>query len=252
MAVVMPEIAWVGAATENYGRGRVAYHDGERLTVAPEALVVHIAEGSFDAIRDWFHVPPSRRPEGVGASSAHYSVAFDGRIRCHVRPEDTAYANGAVEEGATARLLRENAGINPNAWTLSIEHEGRSGDVVPAAQWAASVHLAAWLWESYVLPGGATNVPAQPGPAHILPHAAISPVSRGRCPGWSAAQLTRYWVAVRARLAAEPVDYAARYRDELRAKRDELVEERAALAARLIVVDVRLADVEAKLAVLPV
>lgn len=171
-----PPIKWLGAHAHNYAEDR----DGIR----PEALVLHIAEGFLAGMDAWFANPTA----GV---SAHFGVGKAGEIHQYVRVEDTAFANGNREQGYTARLIDENPGVNPNKWSISIEHEGRTGETLTPAQWAASTRLAAWLCESVLLPyAGQTGFVVSRD--RILKHADIAPQTRGRCPGWDETYQTAY------------------------------------------------------------
>lgn len=176
---VFGEIQWIGALGENFAEGR-----GQ---IQPEAVVLHIAEGSLAATDDWFnrhHFPPD------GPTSAHFCVGKDGTLHQYVSTKNTAFANGRVEDGHTAVLVDVNAGINPNLWTISIEHEGHSGDIVPAEQLDVSTRLTAWLFRNRLFTSGASGVAVDRD--HILRHGEISPNSRPACPGWDDAFLDEY------------------------------------------------------------
>lgn len=190
--IPMPALTSAPAHPSNYGVGRGG--------ILPEALVLHIADGSEAAMRAWFQTPPEQRNPPVGASSAHYGVTTRGAIVQYVRPEDTAWSNGVLGNGwdgrAAAPLIRANQGVNPNSWCLSIEHEGRPGDPIPVAQWDASVRLAAALCANYLLPHAA-DTGFKIDRSRILLHSDFDPVNRGRCPGWSEDMVQRYIADVR-------------------------------------------------------
>jgi N-acetylmuramoyl-L-alanine amidase len=169
--------------------------DRPRGGVRPEAVVLHIAEGTLAGMDAWFNNPAA----GV---SVHFGVGKDGRVHQYVSVDDTAFGNGVVEQGNTARLIRENAGINPNAWTCSIEHEGFTGETLTPEQWEASTRLTAWLFSAHLLAGGATGVAVDRD--HILRHADISPRTRSRCPGWPEPYHEGYIARVQRLLAPEP------------------------------------------------
>src|SRR5581483_4820268 len=123
-------------------------------------------------------------------SSAHFSVAKDGRIHQHVALDDTAFANGIVQTGHTARLIDDNAGLNPTLWTVSCEHEGMSGESPTPAMFDASTRLCAWVFATRLLSGGASAVAVDRD--HIIRHAEISPIDRAGCPGWPEPVITAY------------------------------------------------------------
>ena len=84
--------------------------------------------------------------------SAHYGVARTGAIHQYVKEEDTAYHAGITAADfarATAQVVKDRPGVNPNAYSIGIEHEGKPGDVWSDAMLAASRALvkrcaAAW------------------------------------------------------------------------------------------------------------
>ena len=167
-----PGALWVGSP----------YH-GSRDGIAPEAVVLHIAEGTLHGVDSWFN--------SLNASvSAHFCVGKDGSVHQYVELGRAAWANGVVEPGAPAALVAENAGINPNKWTVAIEHEGYHYETPTDAQIEASERLTAWLFKEVLLPGSATGVALDR--KHILRHADISPVTRKNCPGWSEGILGDY------------------------------------------------------------
>ena len=183
-AVPEPDFVWIGAHSTNFGVGRGG--------IKPEALVLHIADGPMTAVDSWFN---QVHPPEIGPTSAHFCVGKDGAVHQYVSTGNTAYANGIVEVGYKAKLIDENAGINPNRWTISIEHEGKSGDEVSDKQWEASVQLGAWLFQNRLLNSGATGVAVDRH--HVLRHTDISPKSRARCPGWNEIVIADYIARVR-------------------------------------------------------
>lgn len=115
----------------NYSRGR----DYPAVT----HVAIHIEEGSEAGTDAWFADPRAE-------VSAHYSIAKDGTIRQHVAEGDTAWAVGLRPPFAWAdTALDPHFGVNPNAYTISIEHEGRIEDAPPwpDAQVQASAALVA-------------------------------------------------------------------------------------------------------------
>jgi hypothetical protein len=86
---------------------------------------------------------------GRGAST-HFGIGHIGgalEIHQYVNLSDAAWGNGDVRD-PTAKVVLENPGVNPNLYTVSIEHEdgGASNDgVVEADTWAASIELGVLL-----------------------------------------------------------------------------------------------------------
>lgn len=140
----------------NFSRGR----GGQRIL----AIVVHVSEGSLDSMTNWFRNPDAK-------VSAHYAVARDGRVLQYVRDEDTAQHAG-LKVRPTAPLVLEMGSINPNRYTIGIEHEGRAADEPTARQLEASAALIAELSRRHGIPLDAK---------HVIPHRAIR--ADKTCPG---------------------------------------------------------------------
>src|SRR6185295_3079618 len=105
------EKTWIGCASANFRSGRGG--DGR-----PHGIVVHVIVGSLDSAGNTF-----RNPNIVPNRSAHYGVGRDGRVHQYVREEDTAYHAGTVDH-PTAAMVLAKPGVNPNQYTIGIEHEG--------------------------------------------------------------------------------------------------------------------------------
>lgn len=150
------DIKWVGCAPGNFAHGRPA-------GFKPEAIVIHVMDGSFVGTRSWFSDPHA-------TVSAHYGVSESGAIDQYVKETDTAFHAGTVV-GPTWGLLKPN--VNPNFYTIGIEHEGRgSGPAWPAQQMQASAELVAQIAKRWVIPIDE---------AHVVPHHAIR--ANKTCPG---------------------------------------------------------------------
>lgn len=155
-----------------------------RSGVAIQAIVEHIEDGTEQATDSWF--------DGAASHvSAHYSVAKDGTVRRHVADSEAAWANGALTPAPAhpTPLIARNGGIDPNYWSLSIEHEGKSPDTPQGVQWEASVALTAWLCEQHGI---------APSRDTIIRHSDIG--GHLYCPGWSDALMDQYVAAVAAKL----------------------------------------------------
>jgi N-acetylmuramoyl-L-alanine amidase len=117
-------ISWIGCPDSNFRKGRP-------FGLRPEAVVVHIIDGSFAAGESVFRDPTTQK-------SAHYAVSRSGEIHQFVDEKDTAFHAGIVVNPTWA-LLKPR--VNPNFYTVGIEHEGRPDDVWPEAQLSASAAL---------------------------------------------------------------------------------------------------------------
>lgn len=111
--------------TPNFNVGR----DG----LVPDCIVIHISTGSFASCINWFADPSSK-------VSSHYLISLTGQVVQFVKEEDTAWANGVVVN-PTSKLVKSRVGVNPNKYTISIEHEGKDLSQAPQAQIEASARL---------------------------------------------------------------------------------------------------------------
>jgi len=146
---------WIGCAAANFRKGRPAPY-------RPEAIVIHVISGSLQEAADRFHNPAS-------SVSAHYGVGRDGTVHQFVEEADVAFHAGVVVSPCWELL---KPGVNPNFYTIGVEHEGRPEDPWPAAQYDASAELIAELLARW-------NLPADE--EHIVLHSEIR-ASKG-CPG---------------------------------------------------------------------
>jgi N-acetylmuramoyl-L-alanine amidase len=114
---------WIGAASENFRKGR---HGLE-----PRAIVIHIIVGSLQSAGLTFRDPRS-------SVAAHYGVGKSGSVHQFVQETDTAFHAGIVVR-PTWKLI--DPAVNPNFYTVGIEHEGQPQDVWPDEQYRASAAL---------------------------------------------------------------------------------------------------------------
>lgn len=141
---------------KNKSNGRFGYN--------PEAIVIHIAEGWLNGAYSWFNNPSSQ-------ASSHYMIGKNGVIWQFVADEDTAWHAGGVNQPRWA-LLKPR--INPNLYTIGIEHEGFTGEAWTQEMYDASSELIASLCTKFKIPLDRN---------HIIGHNQINSVSRDRCPG---------------------------------------------------------------------
>lgn len=157
-----------------------------------KAVVLHIAQGGYTS---------SITHMAANGVSSHFIVSAAGSVSQMVDTDDTAWGNGlawcttpaeAAKLGAawqgvgwycphkhkvTPSWADITPGINPNAETISIEHEGMSGTTRPWVQLAATVKLLQWLAGQYP-----TLAPYVPGRT-LIRHADIDPTDKAFCPG---------------------------------------------------------------------
>ena len=127
------------------------------------AIVNHIMQGTLIGTDSWFKNPASQ-------ASSHFGVGKNGEIHQYVSLDNPAWANGAVNKPDWPLLT----GINPNYYTVSIEHEGYTGDVMTEAQYQATLSLNRWLVDLLRIPVTRDN---------IIGHYRIDSVKKSRCPG---------------------------------------------------------------------
>ena len=106
------------------------------LTV--EAIVIHLIDGSQAGCDATFADPTL-----IKKRSAHYSVGRSGKIHQYVDERDTAFHCGVVDKPTWEGLKKAADGtiINPNYYTIGIEHEGRVQDEWSPEMYAASSEL---------------------------------------------------------------------------------------------------------------
>ncbi len=125
-------------------------------------IVCHIMEGTLPGTDSWFDQIRSH-------VSAHYGVGKCGEVHQYVAESDTAFHVGVVDH-PTWTLIKPN--VNPNLYTIGIEHEGRDGDALTPAQLQASAALIAAIAKRWQIP-----IDSQ----HVIHH---HDIRRGKpCPG---------------------------------------------------------------------
>jgi len=150
-----------------------------------KAVVLHIAQGSYESSRIWLTNPDS----GV---SSHFIISPEGEISQMVSVFDSSWANGlwwdfGAKRWRAPRLDQAHApfvdplwpdiiaGVNPNRYTISVENAGWSGKPVPSAQLDAGVRLLRWLAELFHW----TYTPSHT----LIGHKDINPLDKAFCPG---------------------------------------------------------------------
>ena len=114
------DIVGKGCAAANFTAGR---------SMTPDVIVIHIMAGTEAGTDALFGNPASQ-------VSAHYGIAKTGAIHQYVDEKDTAYhtgIHGADFARATAQVVKDRPGVNPNQYAIGIEHEAQDGEVWPEA-----------------------------------------------------------------------------------------------------------------------
>lgn len=147
---------------QNFWHGR----NGQKVI----AIVNHIMESSIESADAWFHNPASQ-------VSAHFGVARDGRIWQWVGTANSAWGNGiwqSPDQSVQWIAAAFQRGINPNNLTVSIEHEGNSGEAFTEEQYQATL----WLHKQLISQFGIVA-----DRQHIVGHYQIMSRDRSNCPG---------------------------------------------------------------------
>lgn len=164
------KINFVGNENTNYS---------SRQGHVPLIIVNHISEGSQSSCINWF------TSKGNKVSSAHFLVGKDGSIHQFVKIENMAWGNGlTTEEIMTSKLrLVKAMKVNPNLYSVSIEHEGiyaQTKGQLTEKQLEASIWLHNYIIQ-YVKEKYGATIPVDR--EHILGHNEISPIKKPNCPG---------------------------------------------------------------------
>jgi len=170
---------------EKWGKENIIWVGNEhtnksyRRRYLPELIVNHITEGTAQSCIDWF------TSAGNKVSSAHFLVAKNGKVYQFVRIEDNAWANGLSEVDAkksNVDIIR-NRGVNPNWYSVSIEHEGIFAETkgeLTKPQLKSTINLHKYIIH-YVNENFGTDIKADVD--HILGHNQIDPKRKPNCPG---------------------------------------------------------------------
>lgn len=108
----------------NFWQGRKGYR--------PEVVVIHIMDGTLAGTDSWFANPASQ-------VSAHFGIGKNGEAHQYVKEEDTAWHAGRID--APSWKLIKPSSVNPNLYTIGIEHEGKPGDAWTDAMKQSSAEL---------------------------------------------------------------------------------------------------------------
>lgn len=128
---------WIGCAPNNFRPGRpVGYR--------PELIVIHVIVGPLVSADRWFNDP-------AALVSAHYGIGCDGRIHQYVGETDTAFHAG-IAVNPECELVISRPHVNPNYYSIGIEHEGQPGDDWTDEQAAASAALISELAQRWHIP----------------------------------------------------------------------------------------------------
>jgi N-acetyl-anhydromuramyl-L-alanine amidase AmpD len=160
---------WKGS--RNYSPGR----RGNR----PQAVVIHTSRESLAGIDASFNETRSK-------VSAHYGVGRDGRVHQYVREADQAWHAGRTWMPS---WLGYREGVNPNRYTIGIEHAADEAGTLPDVMYEASAALIEEICRRWAIPID---------PEHVVGHREL--FGRRACPE------ARFDLARLVRLAAGRAD----------------------------------------------
>src|SRR3989338_5731378 len=118
----------------NFWVGRKGYR--------PEGVVIHIMDGTLIGTDSWFANPSSQ-------VSAHYGIGRTGEVHQYVQENDDAWHAGP-DDALLSQLIKTN--INPNLYTIGIEHEGKPNDVWTDATKQSSATLIREICQRWQIP----------------------------------------------------------------------------------------------------
>jgi N-acetylmuramoyl-L-alanine amidase len=145
--------------TPNFRKGR--------LGMKPVAVVIHTMEGSLAGTDSWFASEDSQ-------VSAHYGIGRNDEVHQYVDEQDTAFHCGTVKNPSWPGLYRGKGRqvVNPDFYTIGIEHEGNASSDWSEAMYKASAEMIAGVCARW-------NIPVDR--QHIIRHSDIR--ADKSCPG---------------------------------------------------------------------
>ena len=153
----------------------------DRGKYAPIAIVNHITAGSLRSVDNWF------TSKNNDQASAHFCIGRKGEIHQYVPIEKRAWHAGLAKGAskfATADIVKRFPSLNPNAYTIGIEHEGYQGNGLDGdlteEQFWASVWLHKYIKE-YVKEKYGNHI--ELNSEYVVGHFQIDPRRKPNCPG---------------------------------------------------------------------
>jgi N-acetyl-anhydromuramyl-L-alanine amidase AmpD len=134
----------------NFRPGRAGYE--------PIAIVIHVMDGTLAGTDAWFATTESQ-------VSAHYGIGKKGEVHQYVQEECSAQHAGIVDRPSWSLLkIVAKKPVNPNFYTIGIEHEGKAGETFTEEMYEASSELIAAIASRWNI-----SIDDQ----HVIPHHAI-------------------------------------------------------------------------------
>ncbi len=167
---------WCPFAEKRVSRNFWPGHGGQRI----KAVVLHIAQGNEDATIGWLTNPKSD-------ASAHFLITKAGKVIQFVSINDSSWGNGLVYQNGQWIIPGSNrvpAGatwtglipdVNPNYYTLSIEHEGQYTEKWTPAMYNANLQVLQWFHDQTGIIYRLHDT--------LLAHSELNSANRKNCPG---------------------------------------------------------------------
>lgn len=131
-----------------------AFRAGRAWKDGPDAITIHVTEGSAAGVRSWFAATRDN------PTSAHYMITVAGGTEWFVDEADTAYHAGQLDRPSHPLVIQRYAAgkYTPNSYAIGIEHEGDGHHELTDPQRAASVALIVDICIRYGFPCDRTHV----------------------------------------------------------------------------------------------
>ena len=150
-----------------------------RKGIIPDTIVNHISQGNKESCIAWFTSSKNNQ------SSAHFLVCKNGDVYQFVKIRDMAWSNGLylkdIKNVKSQKVKSRN--INPNRYTISIEHEGiyeKTKGELTDKQLISSIRLHLYIID-YIYEKFKKRVSIDR--ESIIGHFEIDPIRKPFCPG---------------------------------------------------------------------
>lgn len=131
-------MAWKWIASPNFTKGRGGYK--------PEIIVIHIMAGTLDGTNNWFSQPASQ-------VSAHFGIGKQGEVVNYVDTTNSAWHCGVVKSPSIPLKKTIWGGfVNPNYYSVGIEHEGTDSVEITEAEYLASAKVIKYISDKWGIP----------------------------------------------------------------------------------------------------
>ena len=117
-----------------------------RRTYRPEAVVIHVMDGTLKGTDSWFSSPLSQ-------VSAHYGIGRNGEVHQYVEEIDTAWHAGRIHDPTWPLIKKTSDGmyINPNYYTIGVEHEGNEQSEWTDTMYATSAEMIRKICQRWIV-----------------------------------------------------------------------------------------------------